>query len=445
MPTAKTRYGRATQVAIVGRPNVGKSTLFNILTGTRKAVVKNQPGVTRDIQRGRAEIWGKTFEVLDTGGLTEAGDGFSPLIREQVLQILETVDVLLVVMDGRAGVCPEDHDVVRLAQATGKPFLIIVNKLDSERDRDLNLSEFYEFQGSVVGAAFERRGGVGDILEWLAPQLREVEEITRDAITIAIVGKPNVGKSSLVNYLLGEKRMLVSAVAGTTVDAVDSLLERDGQRYILVDTAGLRKMAKRRKEDVEVLSAFKSRDAIERADIVLLVIDGCEGPSVQDAKIVEEVLARHKGVIVVANKSDLGRERVAEYRHTFRAQMAEVFHFFPDIGLCFISAKTGSGIPDLFAEIQQVWRKLHVRISTRELNDFFFKVIRQAPAPVYGVKNVKFYYLTQTHQVPPSFIAYANHPDGVDPSYRRFLSKRMKERWDLYGVPLRIFVMKSKR
>jgi GTP-binding protein len=424
---------------------VGKSTLFNIFTESRKAVVRDQPGVTRDIQKGEVESWGKHFEILDTGGLTEDSEGFSPLIREQVLQILSSVEIFLVVMDGRAGVCPEDKDILRLVQSTGKPFLVIVNKLDSEKNRDVNLAEFYELGGEVLGAAFERRAGLSEILEWLLPQVRDVEPSSVQAITIAIVGKPNVGKSSLVNHLLGEKRMLVSEVAGTTVDAVDSYLEIDGKGYVLVDTAGLRKLGKRRQEDVEMIASFKSRDAISRSDIVLLLVDGTQGPSVQDAKIVEEILSQHRGVILVANKSDIAKEQVERYRETFRQQVSEVFHFFKDIPICFISAKTGSGVHDLFVEIQEVWDKLHYRIRTRDLNDFFVKVIRQAPAPVWGTKNVKFYYLTQTHQVPPSFIAYANHPDGVDGAYRRFLVKRMKENWSLQGIPLRIFVMKSNR
>jgi GTPase len=260
---------------------------------------------------------------------------------------------------------------------------------------------------------------------------------------LAIVGKPNVGKSSLCNCLLGEQRMIVSEVAGTTVDAVDTQLTVNGKSYILVDTAGLRKSAKR-KDDVEILSAFKSQKAIGRADIVLLVIDGLQGPSEQDAKILENILENHKGVVVVANKSDLAMSSVAEYRQNFREKIAQVFHFFPDVIVSFVSAKTGYGIDKLFDIIDEVHQKLTLRLSTSELNNFFFETIRKAPAPVFRNKDVKFFYLTQTHQMPPSFIAFANFPEGVTPAYRRFLAKQVAERWGLKGIPIRIFVLGSR-
>lgn len=238
--------------------------------------------------------------------------------------------------------------------------------------------------------------------------------------------------------------MLVSEVAGTTVDSVDSPFIYNDEKYILVDTAGLRRQS-RREEDIEIISAFKSKESIRRADLVLLVIDGVEGPSEQDAKIMQQILEDHKGVIVVANKSDLAVNEVDKYKETFKAQMEKEFHFFTDVPVVFTSAKSGAGIDNLFKKIEEVRRKLNFKVSTSELNDFFFDTIRKAPAPVYGISNVKFYYLTQTNQVPPSFIAFANHPDGVNPSYRRFLIKNLKEKFDLHGIPIRIFCMKSKR
>ncbi len=434
---------RPYQVAIVGRPNVGKSTLFNIMTGTRNAVVKNQPGVTRDIQIGMADVWEKRFEIIDTGGLTEAADTFSLLIREQVLSLLRDVDLLLVVMDGRAGVIPEDRELMRIVSESDRPYTIIANKIDRIANEELAKSEFYEFGADVIGTAFETRRGLADILEWLEKNVEDVKIPEKEGPTIAIVGKPNVGKSSMVNHLLGMSRMLVSDIAGTTVDAVDSQMMYEDKKYVLVDTAGLRRSAKR-KEDIEVLSAFKSRDAISRANLVWLFVDGREGPTDQDARIIQEILEKHKGVILVANKSDLGEDEIPAYRQTFREKLAEELHFYVDIPLVFVSAKTGQGVKKLFSTVDDVYKKLTFKVSTSELNDFFFQVIRQAPAPVYGVKAVKFYYLTQTHQVPPSFIAFANHPDGVDSSYRRFLAKRIRQRWGLEGIPIRIFVMKSR-
>lgn len=238
--------------------------------------------------------------------------------------------------------------------------------------------------------------------------------------------------------------MLVSDVAGTTVDSVDSPFVYNDQKYIIVDTAGLRRHS-RREDDIEIIAAFKSQESIRRSDIVLLVVDGNTGPSEQDAKIMQQILEDHKGVIIVANKSDVAVEEIPKYRETFREQVLKEFHFFVDVPVVFTSAKTGAGIPDLFKMIEAVSAKLNKKISTSDLNDFFFETIRQAPAPVYGITNVKFYYLTQTKQVPPSFIAFANHPDGVTNSYRRFLIKNMKEKFDLHGIPIRIYCMKSSK
>lgn len=431
------------KVAIIGRPNVGKSTLFNILTESRKAVVKNQPGVTRDIIIEPCEVWGKSFDLIDTGGVTEATDTFSKLIREQVSDFLGSVDFLIVVMDGRVGLIPEDREIIRLAKSVGKPYLLVVNKIDKLHEEDTLKSEFYEFGADVVGASFEQRRGLADILEWIHKKLPEQTEVFKEGTTIAIVGKPNVGKSSIVNTLLGQKRMIVSDIAGTTIDSVDTPFEYNGRRYTLIDTAGLRKSAKR-EEDLEIISAFKSQESIRKADIVLLMVDSTQGPTDQDARIMQAILEQHKAVLVVGNKSDIGKTEIPEFRKTFKAQCERTFHFYSDVPVVFTSAKTGHGIEDLLQAIEWMSEKLQMRISTSDLNDFFFDVIRKAPAPVWGTTNVKFYYLTQTRQQPPAFIAFANHPDGVDNSYRRFITKNLKERFDLVGVPVRIFVMKSR-
>jgi GTP-binding protein len=431
------------KVAIIGRPNVGKSTLFNLLTETRKAVVKDRPGVTRDIQIEAAEIWGKKFLIVDTGGLTEAPDTFSQLIREQVCEFLADVDLLVVVMDGRAGLIPEDREVVRIGKSVGKKMLIVVNKVDSGREEEVAKAEFYEFGEELVATSFEQRRGLSELLEWLHKNLPEFKEDFRKGPRIAIVGKPNVGKSSIVNALVGENRMIVSDIAGTTIDSIDTPFLYNQKEYVLVDTAGLRRSA-RRDDDIEILSSFKSQESIRRANIVLLVIDGNIGPTDQDAKILQAILESHKAVIVVANKSDTAKDKVEGYRDWFRGRVDQELHFFNDVPIVFTSAKTGSGLEALLKTVEEVSEKLDIRIQTSELNDFFFETVRKAPAPVWGHTNVKFYYLTQTYQKPPSFIAFANHPDGVSPGYRRFLIKHMKTRFDLQGIPIRIFVMKSR-
>jgi GTP-binding protein len=347
------------------------------------------------------------------------------------------------VMDGRSGLIPEDREIIKIAQMSGKPFLLIVNKIDRSHEADLKLAEFYEFGVDCLATSFEQRSGVSEILEWIHKNLPDEVAKPREGTTIAIVGKPNVGKSSMVNALLGSHRMLVSDIAGTTIDSVDTPFTYNGQKYILVDTAGLRKSA-RREDHLEIISAFKSQEAIRKADIVLLMVDGTEGPTDQDATIMQAILEDHKGVIVVANKSDLGQAEVPEYRRTFRSQVERTFHFFDDVPVVFTSAKTGHGINEMLEKLEWVNQKLSCKISTSDLNEFFFEVIRKAPAPVWGITNVKFYYITQTRQRPPAFIAFANHPDGVDNSYRRFLIKNMKDKFDLPGIPLRIFVMRSR-
>ena len=431
-------------VALIGRPNVGKSTLFNLLTRTRKALVKNEPGVTRDVLCERAEWWGRSFTVYDTGGITEAQDTFSPLIKEQVLSVIQTFDLLVVIMDSKSGLVPEDRDIIRIAKESGRPFVIVVNKIDRGHEEDIVLSEFYEFGIDVIPAAFETSRGIDTVVEWVKENLPEDEGVDFDGVRLAIVGKPNVGKSSLCNYLMQEKRVLVSDQAGTTIDSVEMQFERQGQKFWLVDTAGLRKSA-RRKDGVEFLSAVKSHESIDKADLVLHLVDGPEGPSDQDTKVIDYCLEKGRPVILVANKSDLGSEKRDEYRKWFRSRVEDEFHFFRDIPVQFISAHTGSGIEDLFERVNLIWEKLHIKIPTSKLNDFFYQTIRQAPSPVYGTQNVKFYYLTQTGQIPPSFIAFANHPQGVTPSYRRFLTKRIQKEYGLEGIPIRMFIMKSGR
>lgn len=437
---------RMYRVSIVGRPNVGKSTLFNILTNSRRAVVRDEPGVTRDIQYGTCSWRDQVFEILDTGGVTESSELIPSLIKEKVQEAIQMSDAVLLVCDGRSGLIPEDKVLFKMVAESGLPFLIVVNKLDQESQISDMLLDFYELGQELIPCSFEKRQGIDDILEWVyerAPQV-EVQEDSSE-ITLAILGKPNVGKSSLTNYLIGSERMIVSPIAGTTVDAIDSHFSRDGVDFKIIDTAGLRRKSKV-KDGVEKLSTFKSLDSIKRADIVLLMVDILDGPSEQDAKILREVQDEHKAVILVANKSDIASDtNIPEFRKRFREQVAEVFHFYEDIPLVFVSARTGSGVQKLFETILDIFKKTKIQISTSALNKFFTDVIRKAPSPVYRNQDVKFYYLTQTQQTPPSFIAFANKPDGVNNAYRRFLMKNIKAHWGLQGIPIRIFVMRGEK
>ena len=443
MPSARRKS--KFRVALIGRPNVGKSSMFNFLTRTRDAVVKNQPGVTRDIQVGFADWWGKTFEVFDTGGLTARQDDFSPLIFEQVLQSLGRVDLLVVMFDAKEGLIHEDREIMRIVKESKKPFITVLNKLDREEDAEMKKAEFYEFSDEVIHCSVEARNHTDEVVESIIQQIPEEMPDEEESIRLAIVGKPNAGKSSICNYILGQNRMIVSDVAGTTVDAIEESFDHEGQKFTIVDTAGLRRQAKRysRNDGVEILSSFKSYSAIDQADICFLVVDGMQGPTEQDAKLYDHILSRHKAVIMVANKVDVMKEELESHKEWYRDRLAREFHFAPDVPLVFTSAVTGEGLNELLRKTMEVWGKLETKIKTSDLNDFFYDVIRQTPSPVYGTKNVKFYYLTQTSQKPPSFIAFANHPTGVTPSYRRFLVSRIKKNWGLEGIPVRVFVMKS--
>ena len=437
-------HNRSFKVAILGSPNVGKSTLFNILTDSRDALVKDQPGVTRDIHIGQVHWEHHQFEVLDTGGLTnQKKSSFSTLIKNKIQEVISFVDCLIVVMDGRVGLCPEDISVVELARKSNKPFLIVVNKIDSVQDWNLAQADFYHLGNLVYSAAFEKRMGISEILDWIVSHLaphRIIRSSTLVRPILAFIGKPNVGKSSLCNRLHTLERMLVTEKPGTTTDSIQSLIEYKGKSYTLIDTAGMRKKSKQAKEGLEVLANYKTKEAMSLADINLLLIDGLEGPSHQDAKLVDESLRLQKPVILIVNKTDLGQ---SGFRKKLREQIKKCFHFMTDIPIVFISAKTGLGIKALFIKVEEIWKKLHFRIPTSQLNSFFTNTIKQTPSPLIGTKPVKFYYLTQTKQVPPSFIAFVNEPKGLTHSYKKFLVRKIKEKWSLSEIPIRIFPLKK--
>lgn len=432
------------KIAVVGRPNVGKSSLFNVFVGGRPALVKDEPGVTRDINLRTVEVWGRTFDLIDTGGVTGTSVPFAGEVREQVLRILPFVDFILFVVDGRDGLVPDDKELLIEIKKTRKPFIVLVNKIDSEKDEEARLMDFLELGEDMLPTAFESRRGIDEICEWIIGHLNEdgLEETPLEK-KIAIIGRPNVGKSSLVNYLLSENRMLVSDIAGTTVDAIDSEIEWKGKKYTFTDTAGLRRGA-RRDTDVEVLSAYKSEDALARASIVVLMVDALQGLQQQEARLLDMILSENKAVVVAINKSDLGKKEIEDFRENLQEQVENQLYFHEGIPRVFISAKTGQGLDKLFETIDELWDKMHLKISTSEINDFFGHLVRLVPPPIYGSRSVKMNYFTQTRQVPPSFIAFCNHPQGVSPSYRRFLLKELRKKWDLYGVPARLYILKKK-
>lgn len=400
-------------------------------------------GTTRDVMTHPVTWERYHFDLTDTGGMFGASqDPLHELVKAQGARALKSADLIVMVVDGRAGMLPEDKVVYRAIKMLDKPFVVVVNKCDKTLEAQEYLTDFYELGAELIPAAFEADFGIDNTVEWIIANLKTKEVTEREGFRLAVLGKPNAGKSSLTNCLLGKDRMLVSPTAGTTVDAVEAEFTYAGEKYIIADTAGLRRAAKQ-KDGIEVLSGFKTREAIRDADIVLLVIDSLGNPSNQDSRLIELCSEMHKTLIVVANKFDLAKDTQENFREYYRDLIERQFHFFTDIPVVFCSAKTGAGIDTLFKKIADIRTKLQTRISTSQLNKFFTDVIKQAPAPVFQTQNVKFYYLTQTQQKPPSFIAFANHPEGVTPAYRRFLKRKISENWNLEGIPLRIFVMEK--
>ena len=432
------------RVLITGRPNVGKSSLFNRLVRRRQALVVDQPGVTRDILRQKASWWGTDFEVWDSGGLWAGKSRWGKLIDQKVSEALNLVDLALFVVDGRAGLTEEDKKTFRLIKKSGKLFLTLVNKLDSEQKSDLLLNDFYSLGCDLVPCAFEKNRGVPEVVEWILANTGTKNRAGEDTALerpprsprIILAGKVNTGKSTLYNVLLGEQRALTSPVPGTTVDVVEEHFHYAEKSYILLDTAGRSKALRGKK--VPSLAELKTRQSFETADIILLLVDGRAGVGRQDARLLNFCAEKHKAVIMVVNKWDLNRTVI---KSEYRKSVQEQFRFYPDLPVVFISALHNQGVGRLMKKVEEMYQKICVRVSTPELNRFFMKVIRKAPSPVYGTQNVKFYYLTQTHRTPPSFIAFANYPQGVRDSYRRFLIRQIQNEWGLRGVPIRISVL----
>ena len=430
------------RVLIVGRPNVGKSSLFNRLVRRRKSLVINQPGITRDILKQTTSWWGVDFEVWDSGGLWSEESDWGSLIDEKVRKAIQLSDLILFIMDARAGFLEEDKKTFQLVKRSGKPFFTIVNKVDELEKAELFLNDFYFLGVQLVPCAFEKDRGISEIVEWILSHSQNINvDKKSDASTIRflLAGKTNVGKSTLCNVLLRQDRVLTSPVPGTTVDIVTDQFQYGGQQYTLFDTAG---KVRRMKEKAESLAELKFHQSFKEVDVVLLLVDYSTGPSRQDAQLINLCIEEYKSVIVVVNKWDLASKAVTQItKEEYRKNIQDKFRFYPDLPVLFISALNSSGLGGLMKKVNEVYQKLHFRISTSELNRFFMDVIRKAPSPVYGVQDVKFYYLTQTYQIPPSFIAFANYPKGIRNSYHRFLVRQIQKKWNLQGIPIRISVL----
>lgn len=428
-------------VALVGRPNVGKSHLFNRLVGQDSAIVSEEAGTTRDRHFARAEWNGRSFFLVDTGGITD--DSRAPMdaaIRFQVEQAIAEADLLLLVVDARAGLHPIDRRVVDLLRESDRPWLLVVNKVDDPSD-----PAWYEFYGLGAGepvpvSAMNGKQS-GDLLDRIVQRIPEVPAAEPDALRVAVIGRPNVGKSSFVNRLLGEERLVVSDTAGTTRDAIDSTLRYHGRDLVFVDTAGLRRQS-RIDEGIEFYSSLRSRRAIEGADLCCLLIDATEGLHNQDLKIAALAWESGRGLIIVVNKWDLYEKDDKSAAH-FEKECREKAPYLAFVPFLFTSARTGQRVTKVLDVIGEVAAERTKRISTSEVNQRLEQLIARVQPPQAAGREVKLMYATQVDVAPPTFAVFGNHPDLVEEHYVRYLHNGFRESWGFRGNPLRILLRRK--
>ena len=429
-------------IAIVGRPNVGKSTFFNKVIGRKLSITENRPGVTRDRIYASAEWRGKMFTLVDTGGIElKSEDVMWKQIATQAKLAVETADVILFFVDGREGLTSSDYDVADYLRRSRKPVVLVVNKLDDYSED--KLFEFYSLGlGEPFGISAEHSRGIGDVLDQAVGSFSEGEEETGDALRIAVVGKPNAGKSSLVNRILGEERTIVTDIAGTTRDAIDSPFERDGEKYVIIDTAGIRR--KRSVEDnVEYYSVLRAFDAVRRADVAVLVVDATEGLTEQDVRIIGMVHEEGKPSVIVMNKWDLV-EKDTHTIETFEAKLKEDLKFMDYFKSVYISAKTGQRAEKVIKLAREAYDHAHFRIPTGALNDLLMDAMRISEPPSYQGRRLKLYYASQVSVAPPLFVLMVNDESLLHFSYARYLENVIRQAYDFSGTPIRIQVRNKK-
>lgn len=429
-------------IAVVGRPNVGKSTLFNKIIGQRISIVEDTPGITRDRIYADAEWFGRTFSLIDTGGIEPAGKDI--ILREMRMQAqiaIDTADVIIFVTNLHEGVTANDSDIAAMLQKSGKPVVLVVNKADAPGETPVGVYEFYSLGlGDPFPVSSVHGMGVGDVLEACMQYFpkESAQEENTDSIHVAIVGKPNAGKSSLVNYILGENRMIVSNIPGTTRDAIDSLVSRDGQDYVLIDTAGMRR--KNKVDDiVERYSVLRSLSAVERCDVAILVIDAETGITEQDAKIAGYVHEAGKACVIAVNKWDL-IEKNTKTMQNFQNSVYDILSFMTYAPILFISAKSGQRVEKLFPLIQNVFMQNSTRITTGMLNEVITDAVEKVQPPSDKGKRLKIYYGTQGGIKPPTFVLFVNDKELAHFSYIRYLENRIRETFNLTGTPIRFII-----
>ncbi|MDM8235058.1 ribosome biogenesis GTPase Der [[Ruminococcus] torques] len=433
-------------VAIVGRPNVGKSTLFNALAGEKIAIVKDTPGVTRDRIYADVTWLDKEFTLIDTGGIEpDSKDIILSQMREQAQIAIDTADVIIFITDVKQGLVDADSKVADMLRRSGKPVVLVVNKVDNFDKYMPDVYEFYNLGiGDPVPVSAASRLGLGDMLDIVSGHFPEgsAQEEEDDRPRIAIVGKPNVGKSSIINRLLGENRVIVSDVAGTTRDAVDTEIVHNGKEYIFIDTAGLRRKNKI-KEELERYSIIRTVTAVERADVVLMVIDATEGVTEQDAKIAGIAHERGKGIIIVVNKWDAIEKNdrtMREYENDIR----QVLSFMPYAEIMYVSAVTGQRLIKLYDMIDMVIENQTLRIATGVLNEIMTEAVAMQQPPSDKGKRLKLYYITQVSVKPPTFVIFVNDKELMHFSYTRYLENKIREAFGFRGTSLKFFIRERK-
>jgi GTP-binding protein len=446
---ASKRSADSPAVVLVGRPNVGKSTLFNRITGSRKAIVAPVAGTTRDTNTHPADWRGTSFALVDTGGLFGASeDPLHELVVQRGHKALESADVIVFVVDGREGLVPADEEIARTIHAADAPVIIAVNKTDDRRARGRAL-EFYRLGfDTVIEIAAEHGEGTGDLLDEVIKRLPAPREgapaVDPPEVAIAIVGRPNVGKSSLLNRLLREERSIVSDMPGTTRDSVDALLRWRRRQFRIVDTAGIRRPGRvARSGQVEAVSVVLARRAIEKADVAVLVIDASQGVADQDAAIAGEAEKAGCGIVIAANKWDLMKARGADFSKTFDDELRRQIKFLDYAPILHISASTGERAVKVLETIDKVSEARNTRIPTGELNRFLKAVTAVHPPVSPGRRHVRILYAAQTSVAPPTFVFFTNVATEFHFSYERFLANRLRESFGLMGTPIRVQVRKS--
>ena len=428
-------------VAIVGRANVGKSTIFNRMVGERISIVEDVAGVTRDRIYAKASWLTKEFSVIDTGGIELENASFTTQIKMQAEIAIEEADVIVFVVNGREGITKEDEYVARLLQKSRKPIILVVNKIDDNQFRDY----IYEFYALGVGDPIPVSGshgiGIGDLLDQIINQLDlQDEETNEDEISFSIIGRPNVGKSSLTNAILGEERVIVSNIEGTTRDAIDTPFVKDGQKYRVVDTAGMRKKGKVY-ENIEKYSILRALTSIEKSDVILVVIDGETGIREQDKHVAGYAHEAGKGVVIVYNKWDL----VDKDEKTMQKKQKEIYEQFKYLDyarIVFTSAKTGQRVDQIFPLIQESYENSRKRVQTSVLNDVLVDAQLMNPTTTFNGGRLKIFYANQVAVCPPTFVLFSNDPQYLHFSYKRYLEKRLREAFGFEGTPIHIICRK---